>query len=150
MVAKFGNFGKVHVHVHRPGDDAATVGGTAHDPSSGQFTAGPGATPKAPHEHAAQAQYHKAQHQGHMQRAATLKAAGHEGASEQAMAEARTHASAYGHHQTKAQKGAVRNPNGRHGYNPDSVEHAISASERRGGKVGTRERRAIHGLLRGR
>lgn len=39
---------------------------------------------------------------------------------------------------------------GSHRYNRESVEAGIRSSERRGGKVGGKERRLIHALLRGR
>lgn len=41
------------------------------------------------------------------------------------------------------------NPNGRHGYNPESVQKAIEGN-RAGGKIGAKEGSAIHRLLRGR
>lgn len=40
--------------------------------------------------------------------------------------------------------------NGRHGYNPDSVNKAIGNASRYQGKVGGREASAIHRLLKGR
>jgi len=39
---------------------------------------------------------------------------------------------------------------GRHGYNPESVDKAINSASRHQGKVGGKERSAIHRLLRGR
>lgn len=39
---------------------------------------------------------------------------------------------------------------GRHGYNPESVDKAINNASRYQGKVGGKERSAIHRLLRGR
>ena len=41
-------------------------------------------------------------------------------------------------------------PIGRHGYRADSVDAAIAASNRAGRRIGGREARAIHALLRGR
>ncbi len=41
-------------------------------------------------------------------------------------------------------------PGGRFGYNPAAVENAIAASNRAGRKIGGKEARLIHALLKGR
>lgn len=41
-------------------------------------------------------------------------------------------------------------PGGRHGYNPDSVNKAIAASNRGGQRISAGQARAIHALMKGR
>lgn len=41
-------------------------------------------------------------------------------------------------------------PGGRHGYSPEAVNAAIAASNRAGRKIGGKEAKLIHALLKGR
>jgi hypothetical protein len=41
-------------------------------------------------------------------------------------------------------------PGGRHGYSPDAVNNAIASSNRSGRRIGGREAKMIHALLKGR
>lgn len=55
-----------------------------------------------------------------------------------------------GNSQLAAQKAHGAKTIGRHGYNPDAVQKAIESNNRHGPKIGGKEARMIHRLLRGR
>lgn len=46
--------------------------------------------------------------------------------------------------------GMSMSPGGRHGYSPDAVNSAIASSNRAGRRIGGREAKMIHALLKGR
>lgn len=135
---------------------------TAHDPKSGQFTAGAGAKPSNPTEHQAQASYHgqraksheagakKATEKGgyyaarpHHEAVAAHNAAKnwHENAVNHGMGNSKTA------HKWSAKAEAASNAaKGTGGYNPQAVQKEISKDPSIKGK----EAKAIHSLLKGR